>query len=320
MKVCSFIPAVTQMIYDMGLQDRLCGVTFECPVQARAEKPVLVHCLLEGKELNGEEIDRVYAAAKASGKSLYWVDETLLQEIAPDVIFTQDVCEVCQIDTRCVAAAVARLPKQPRLVAISPADLDEVFQSALTIAREMGREEAAYAYLARLRQRQDAILQKLYQHRMPLRKVALLEWLQPMYNCGHWIPFQIACAGGIDLLSHPRGDSVVLPFDKLRKYDPEVIVLAPCGYTVEQTRAELSRLWSRRDSWLHHEGWQQLQAVQQHRVYVADYSLFTQPSASTLVDGITLLAALFHPDLFTVPEHLRSAYLPHQAAVAAVSA
>lgn len=305
MKVCSFIPAVTQMIYDMGLEDLLYGVTFECPARARAEKAVLVHCLWEGRALNGEEIDRLYRAAKASGQSIYWVEEALLQAIAPDIIFTQDVCEVCQIDTRCTAAAVSRLPKPPRLISVSPADLDDVFTSALTIAREMGREEAAYAYLARLRKLQDEILQTLYRHRMPLRKVALLEWLQPMYNCGHWIPYQIACAGGIDLLSHPRGDSMVLPFEKLVKYDPEVIVLAPCGYTVHQTCAELERLWREPGSFLHDEAWQALQAVQHRQVYIADYDLFTQPSASTLVDGIRLLAALFHPELFEVPAHLQ---------------
>ncbi|MBX6381076.1 MAG: ABC transporter substrate-binding protein [Thermoflavifilum aggregans] len=319
MKVCSFIPAVTQMIYDMGLQDMLHGVTFECPAPARAEKAILVHCLLEGRQLNGEEIDRVYSAAKASGQSLYWVEEELLQAIEPDVIFTQDVCEVCQIDTRCTAAAIARLRRQPRLVAISPADLDDVFQSAITIAREMGREEAAYAYLAKLRQQQDDILRTLYQHRMPLRKVALLEWLQPMYNCGHWIPYQIACAGGIDLLSHPRGDSIVLPFEKLVKYDPEVMVLAPCGYTVQQTQAELNRLWQQPDSFLHHEAWHRLQAVRNQQVYLADYDLFTQPSASTLVDGIGLLAGLFHPELFVVPAHLQHKYQPlHHLPVAVV--
>ncbi|MCL6524257.1 MAG: ABC transporter substrate-binding protein [Thermoflavifilum sp.] len=308
MKVCSFIPAVTQMIYDMGLQDMLYGVTFECPPQARAEKQVLVHCIWEGREWNGEEIDRMYSAAKASGQSIYWVEEELLQAIAPDIIFTQDVCEICQIDTRCTAAAIARLPKQPKLISISAADLDEVFESAILIAREMGREEAAYAYLSELRRRQDEILEKLYKQRMPLRKVALIEWLHPLYNCGHWIPFQIACAGGIDLLSHPRGDSIVMPVEKLIKYDPEIIVFAPCGYTVAQTRAELNRLRASGQGLISDLNWQQLQAVRHHRVYLASYDLFTQPSASTLVDGICLLAGLFHPDLFTVPEHLQDKY------------
>ena len=114
MKACSFLPAATRMIYDMGLQDMLHGVTFECPSEA-SDKPAVVRCLLEGHSYNSEEIDRIFSASKAQGKSLYYVDDALLQEIAPDIIFTQDVCEVCQIDTTCTAAAIAKLPKQPVL-------------------------------------------------------------------------------------------------------------------------------------------------------------------------------------------------------------
>ncbi|MBY0425681.1 MAG: ABC transporter substrate-binding protein, partial [Cytophagales bacterium] len=120
MKVCSFIPAVTQMIYDMGLQEFLFGVTFECPLPARDEKDILVRCILEGKNYSSTEIDTIFSASKAQGKSLYYVDEDLLQKISPDIIFTQDVCEVCQIDTKCTADAVAKLAKSPELVPISP--------------------------------------------------------------------------------------------------------------------------------------------------------------------------------------------------------
>ena len=109
MKVCSFLPAATQMIYDMGLQDMLHGITFECPVQALSEKQKVVRYVLEGKKYSSTEIDKIFSASKAQGKSLYYVDDALLQSIEPDVIFTQDVCEVCQIDTACTAAAVAKL-------------------------------------------------------------------------------------------------------------------------------------------------------------------------------------------------------------------
>ena len=108
MKACSFLPAATKMIYDMGLQDLLYGVTFECPPEA-ADKPAVVRCMLEGKNYSSTEIDKIFSASKAQGKSLYYVEEELLQAIAPDIIFTQDVCEVCQIDTACTAAAVAKL-------------------------------------------------------------------------------------------------------------------------------------------------------------------------------------------------------------------
>src|SRR5215813_2207718 len=157
MKACSFIPAVTRMIYDMGLQHHLYGVTFECPAEALGEKPRLVRCVLEGKNYSSTEIDKIFSASKAQGKSLYYVDEELLQAISPDVIFTQDVCEVCQIDTACTAAAVAKLEKQPHLIPLTPNNLADVFNTAITIASALGKEEAAYNYLATLQKRIDHI-------------------------------------------------------------------------------------------------------------------------------------------------------------------
>lgn len=303
LKIVSFLPAATQMIYDMGLDHMLYGVTFECPEPALAQKPKVVRCVLEDNHLSSAEIDTVFSAAKASGKSLYYVDEDLLQQIEPDIIFTQDVCEVCQIDTACTSAAIARLKKQPQLIALTPQTLQDVYQTAITIATALGNEEKGYQYLAQLQQITNTILDTLRQHQMPLKTVALLEWIQPIYNCGHWIPYQIAMAGGIDLLSHPGGDSIVTAWDKIVRYNPEIIVLAPCGFSIHRTRKEIHLLTTLPE-------WNTLKAVQNHQVYLANFNLFTQPSAGTLVNGIALLAALFHPQLFQVPATLQDTYLP----------
>jgi iron complex transport system substrate-binding protein len=302
MKACSFLPAATRMIYDMGLEDLLHGVTFECPPEA-AGKPAVVRCLLEGHSYGSEEIDRIFSASKAQGKSLYYVDETLLQEIAPDVIFTQDVCEVCQIDTTCTAAAVSKLPKQPVLIPLTPGNLEQVFATAVTIATALGREEAAYRYLSALQKRIDQTTDSLRAHRSPLKRVLIMEWIEPIYNCGHWIPYQVAYAGGIDMLSNPGGDSIVTPWEKIVRYDPEVLVIAPCGFHTARAREELHLLQQK-------PGWEGLQAVRNDAVYLADYDLFTQPSPGTLTEGIELMAALFHPGIFSVPAPLRHKYLP----------
>ena len=286
----------------MGLQHLLYGVTFECPAEALKEKPKLVRCVLEDKQYSSAEIDKIFSASKAQGKSLYYINEELLQKIQPDIIFTQDVCEVCQIDTQCTAAAVTKLKKQPLLIPLSPQNLEDVYNTAITIATAMGKEEKAYSYLASLKQKTDSILDSLRQHRMPLKRVSLFEWIEPVYNCGHWIPFQIAKAGGIDMLGNPAGDSIVMSWEKIVKYDPEVLVVAPCGFETKRTKQEMSLL-------IQKPGWNELKAVQVRQVYLADYDLFTQPSASTLVDGIELLAALFHPGLFQVPNHLLNKYL-----------
>lgn len=306
MTASSFLPAATKMIYDMGLQHLLQGITFECPHEALAEKQKVVRCVLEGNNYSSTEIDKIFSASKAQGKSLYYVDEEVLQAISPDVIFTQDVCEVCQIDTACTAAAVAKLEKQPALIPLTPNTLHDVFNTAITIATAMGSEEAAYTYLAALQKRIDAIIDGLRLHKAPPKRVMVMEWLAPIYNCGHWIPYQIAYAGGIDMLSNPGGDSIVTMWEKIVKYDPEVLVIAPCGFTISRTGEEIHLLTEKKE-------WAQLTAVRNNAVFMADYDLFTQPSASTLTDGIELLAALFHPTLFTVPPHLQHKYQPlHQ--------
>ncbi len=302
MKACSFLPAATKMIYDMGLQHLLHGVTFECPQLALNEKPKVVRCVLEGKYYSSIEIDKIFSASKAQGKSLYYVDEDLLQEIQPDVIFTQDVCEVCQIDTKCTAAAVSKLEKQPLLIPLTPHNMDDVFNTAVVIASALGNEEAAYIHLALLQLKIGTILVTLRLHRMPLKRVSLFEWIEPVYNCGHWIPFQIAQAGGIDMLSNPAGDSMVTMWEKIIKYNPEIIIIAPCGFEVKRSLEEMHLLTAK-------QGWLDLLAVQSKQVYVLDYDLFTQPSASTLVDGLELLASVFHRELFEVPQSLRYKYV-----------
>ncbi len=298
MKVCSFLPAATQMIYDMGLQDFLYGVTFECHPEAIAEKAKVVRCILVGNNYTSAEIEQIFSASKAGGKSLYYVDEELLQSIEPDIIFTQDVCEVCQIDTACTAAAIAGLKKQPLIIPLTPQNLDDVYTTAITIATAMGHEEKAYSYLSSLQQRTAAILDRLCLHQMPLKRVSLLEWIEPIYNCGHWIPFQIAQAGGIDMLGNPSGDSIVTSWEKVVKYDPQVLIIAPCGFHLSRSLQELNLLTQKKE-------WNDLQAVQNKQVHIVDFDLFTQPSASTLVNGIELLAALFNPSIFEIPNHLQ---------------
>jgi iron complex transport system substrate-binding protein len=304
MKACSFLPAATRMIYDMGLQHLLVGVTFECTAEA-AGKPKVVRCLLEGKKYSSAEIDKIFSASKGQGKSLYYVDEELLNELKPDIIFTQDVCEVCQIDTACTAAAIANLEKQPQVISLTPRDLEDVFQTALTIAEALGRAEAAYRYLADLQKRMSNIQDILRKNKMPRVRVMLMEWIDPVYNCGHWIPKQIARAGGIDRLANPAGDSAVISWERIIKYNPAVLIVAPCGFSTGRSLEEMPLLFQK-------QGWMGMDAVQHNRVYVLDFDLFTQPSAGTLVDGIELLAALFFPQLFTVPRQLQNKFIHWQ--------
>ncbi|RYY31405.1 MAG: ABC transporter substrate-binding protein [Chitinophagaceae bacterium] len=309
--ICSsFLPAATQMIYDMKLDHLLDGITFECPSRALIKKQKVVRCVLEGNNYSSIEIDRIFSASKAQGKSLYYVDEPVLASIAPDIIFTQDVCEVCQIDTACTEAAVSKLANPPKLIPLSPNTLEDVFNCAVTIASALGFEEAAYQHLAALQYRIDNVIDKLRENRLPPKRVMIMEWIEPIYNCGHWIPYQVANAGGIDMLSNPGGDSIVTSWEKIVRYNPEVLVIAPCGFDTERSLREISILTSKTE-------WEKLTAVQNNAVYLADYDLFTQPSAGTLTDGIEVLAAMFNPSVFNVPPHLKHKCRPLWAEVSA---
>lgn len=297
MKICSFIPSATSMIYQLGLEEHLYGVTFECP----SDKPKVVRSHLEGNNLSSTEIDKIVSQSKKQGKSLYYIDDELLQAISPDIIFTQDVCEVCQIDTAYVHRSVHKLKKQPRLIPLNPQNLDDVYQNALTIAKTMSNEDAAIRLLGQIKERTEHITDKLRKNNSPIRRVMLIEWIDPIYNCGHWIPYQIAQAGGVDMLSNPSGYSVITPWEKIIRYNPEVIVIAPCGYTAERAIEEAGNLIAKPE-------WDNLLAVKNDEVYFADADLFTQP-ALTLADGIELLAALFFPNIFQVPQKLEHKYL-----------
>ncbi|WP_233901083.1 ABC transporter substrate-binding protein [Tenacibaculum piscium] len=297
MKVSSFMPAVTQMIYDMGLEEYLDGITFECPAIALAEKQVAVKYKLEGQTLTSDEINTIFSKTKAEGGTLYYVDEPVLESIAPDIIFTQDVCDVCQIDTESVAKSACKLAKQPTLISITPNSLDDVFENALTIAKAMGKEEIGIKYVQKLKNRIYNIVDTQRANRIQSKSVMLLEWIDPLFNCGHWIPHQIGYAGGIDLLSHPSGDSIVISWDKIVKYNPEILIIAPCGYGISRTMEDMQFLEDKPE-------WSSLKAVKNKQVFIADFAMFTQSSASTLVDGIACLSAMIHPNYFEVSSEL----------------
>ncbi|MBI1835840.1 MAG: ABC transporter substrate-binding protein [Flavobacteriia bacterium] len=293
MKVCSFLPAATSMIYQMGLEEFLCGVTFEC----HSDKPKIVRSFLEGNNYSSEEIEKIVSESKQIGRDLYYIDEDLLQSIEPDIIFTQDVCDVCQIGTSYAERAIYKLKKQPLVIPLTPRNLNDVYDNAVTIAKAVGKEQAAFNLLAELKKRTDKVLETLRKNNAPLKRVMVMEWLNPIYNCGHWIPYQIAQAGGVDMLSNPAGYSIITEWSKIIQYNPEVLVVAPCGFNIEKAAKEIDKLTER-------EGWDDLIAVKNNSVYLADADLFTCPSTH-LVDGIELLASVFHPELFKLPNDLQ---------------
>ena len=293
MKVCSFLPAATQTIYDLGLQDFLHGVSFECPPKALQEKKIVVRCILEGNNYSSEEINTIFSNSLQTGRSLYYLEDEIIKDISPDIIITQDTCEICLIDTKCVQQLMPKLSKQPSIISISPDNLQDVLNTVITIGQAFNEIEKANNFLLKLVQRIQDVQNKLNSEKLSSRKILFLEWLDPFFNCGHWIPNQIEKAGGIDLLGVAGQNSYAIPFQKIVDYNPEIIVIAPCGFNIDRTENDFKKVFPKYPFHL-------LQAVQNNQVFIADFDLFTQPSPSTLVDGIELLATIFFPEHFTL--------------------
>ncbi|MDI9358787.1 MAG: ABC transporter substrate-binding protein [Phycisphaerales bacterium] len=298
MKVCSFLPAATQMIYDMGLDTYLEGVTFECPTKALKEKEVVVRCIIENNNYSSHEIDKIFSESKRNNKSLYWVENQKLKAIEPDIIFTQDTCEVCQIDTNCARMSIAFMDKPATLIPLSPNSLEDVFNTALTIAQSLNCKEKGVAYVSENRQRLNAILEIQKNNCLKPINMALLEWIDPFYNCGHWIPDQIKQAGGIDQIANPHGDSSRITLTRILNYNPDILVIAPCGFSIERTERDLNVFIEKNPIF------KELSAFKNNRIFLANYDLFTQPSLSTLIDGIELLSHFFYPRFFNAPDFL----------------
>lgn len=293
---CSFLPAATSIIQQLGCTEQLVGVTFECPI----DRPRVVRSRLEGATRTSEEINAVVAGYKARGESLYYIDMDLLATLQPDVIFTQDVCPVCQIDTPMVEAAARQLPKSPEIVPLLPHRLEEVWQDIRKVALHLKAEQAGEQVLLMIENRLSAVRHAVRNVRR--KKIAFLEWPDPLYNCGHWIPDQITIAGGQDDLANPGGYSRTITWSQLQDANPEVLVFGACGLPLSQAAEEVGRL-------ARHDGWSHLQAVQQQQVYAVDGDWFTCPGPE-LANGVALLAHLLHPAQLGQPDDADGHFLP----------
>jgi iron complex transport system substrate-binding protein len=233
-RIVSFLPAATEIVYALGAGNDLVGRSHECdyPPSVRS-LPVVSRPALSLDGLSQAEIDDAVAGRLASGESLYVVDEILLDSLAPDVILTQDLCQVCAPSGNELTRALASIPSRPEVLYLTPRTLAEIDANIVEVGRAIGREAEAHALVARNRER-IARLERPDRR----RRVMFLEWTDPPYCAGHWVPEMIELAGGEDPLGRPGADSVRVSWDDVYAAEPEVVIVAPCGYGL----AEAERL------------------------------------------------------------------------------
>jgi iron complex transport system substrate-binding protein len=291
MRICSFLPSATEIVYSLGLGDQLYGVTRSCDYPAEAlAKPVVVRSILDEEGLTSTDIDRIVKEHARNGQSVYHIDMEALRAADPDLILTQELCDVCAVGYQDVLTQVKDLPKTPRVVSLNPTSLEDVLRDMLTVGEVTGTSERARAAVAHLRQRIDAIRQRAAQvSRRP--RVFCLEWMDPLFVSGHWIPEMVDIAGGTDGIGNHGTPSSQISWERVRGYQPEVVILMPCGADVPKTLSELDYVRAL-------PGWSELPAVRHSRVYAVNASAYFSRSGPRLVDGLELLAQIIQPELF----------------------
>jgi iron complex transport system substrate-binding protein len=289
-RIVSFLPSATEMAYALGLGDRLLAVSHECDYPAAAKsKPVVVRPLLPVERMTQGEIDRQVTQRLRDGKSLYELDEGAIRELAPDLILTQDLCQVCAASGNEATQLLASLPRKPQVLSMTPKSLEGIFATVLELGEATGTAERARELIAAARARLAQVEKKTRGAAQRVR-VFCMEWLDPPYCCGHWVPEMIDFAGGQDDLARRGTDSVRIAWEQVQSYAPEVLVVMPCGYGLTKAASLAQGLRA-------YPGWNELPAVRSDQVYVVDANSYFARPGLRVVDGTELLAHLLHPQL-----------------------
>ncbi|NOX36951.1 MAG: cobalamin-binding protein [Calditrichaeota bacterium] len=304
-RIVTLLAAATEIVCALGLQDHLVGISHECDYPESIRD--LPRCTSPKFQLDGTsyDIDQRVRAIAQEGLSVYRMDVDLLNRLRPDVIVTQIQCEVCAVSLPEVERAVAQLvSSRPQIVPLNPVSLSDVWEDIHRVARALNVPHRGERLVAQLKQRMAAIHRK--SRGCPNRpRVVSIEWLDPLIVGGNWMPELVERAGGKHLLAQAGQHSPIISLDQLLNCDPDVLVIVPCGFTIDQTLKEMPTLTTR-------EEWAQLQAVQNGRVFIADGNQFFNRSGPRLVESLEMLAEMLHPNQFDFGHRDRNwiAYMP----------
>jgi iron complex transport system substrate-binding protein len=285
MRIVSLVPNGTEILFALGAGDLVVGVSHECDYPPAARRlPILTGSALR-PGMSPSEVDIAVSAQVGLGESLYTLDEARIAELEPDLIVTQQLCPVCAVSTEQVHGAVRPLPRCPDLLSLDPKTLTDVFADIRRVGQAVGREAEAEALLADLESRLDMVRARVATRPRPW--VLALEWLDPPFAGGHWVPEMIQLAGGLDAVAERGDPSRRMTWKEIQEVDPEVIVVMPCGFDEAGAALQIQEI-------SHRPEWRSLNAVRRGRVYPVDANgCFSRPGPR-LVNGIEWLADLFH--------------------------
>ena len=295
MRIVSLLPSATEIVCALGLADSLVGVTHECdhPPEVKG-KPVLTASRITGKDLTSVEIDHAVSTRLGGHESLYTLDEKGLQLLHPELVLTQELCAVCAVSYAEVQKAARVLDARTRVVSLEPTTLEEVFGTIELVGTLADRVTQATELVESLRARVAAVQARITDQ-TPRPRVWVCEWLDPPYSAGHWVSAQVEIAGGQEVFQRIGLPSTRVAPEEIVRRAPEVIILAPCGFHVDEVEREATRV-------TFFPGWDDLPAVKAGEVWAVDASSYYSRPGPRLVDGVELMARILHPEMFGAPD------------------
>ena len=289
-RIVTFLPSATELIYSLGAEDKLFGVTHECNYPSGAKtKPRVISSVFDPASMSSKQIDDKICQLMTEGKEIYSLNKENLLNAEPDLIISQNICEVCSAHTEHVKMAVDILEKKPDVYTMDPHDVSEILVSIREISKKIGKEKEGNELVDLLSKRLEFVKSKMFEKRP---KVIAIEWVDPFFTSGHWIPEMIEIAGGENLISAKKMPSRKMKLEEIKEANPDIIVMMPCGFDVKRTISEYNNVLAKNTNW------NELKAVKKNNVYAVDAnSYFSKPSLRTIT-GIEILAGIIHPDVF----------------------
>ena len=290
MRIISLLPSATEIAHFAGVGDDLVGVTHECDYPPGVENlPRLTSTSIDQRSMTSAEIDAVVGERLTDSESIYSLDAKLLEELNPDLVLTQGLCDVCAVSSNIVEQATAALPETPRVLSMNPTTLDEVLDVTVEVGDAVGCGAEARARVAALCERLARVEEAVAG--LPRPRVGCTEWLDPPISAGHWVPEMVRLAGGEEIFAHAGEPSKRLTWEEVFGAAPEVLVLMPCGFDAVRAAGEARVLPGI-------PGWEDLAAVRNGRVWAVDANSYYSRPAPRLVEGVEILAGILHPEAF----------------------
>jgi iron complex transport system substrate-binding protein len=300
------LPSATEILYEIGAGSQIVGVTHECNYPKEAKlKPKIINSAFDPSKMSSKEIDDKIVELFSNGKDIYIINDNLLKELRPDIIVAQGICEVCSPFTKEIRRAISILGYNPKVIILDPSDISDILDNIYEISKSVGKIKKGQNLVKSLENKINKIKNiTQIKKKKDLPKILCLEWIDPFFTAGHWVPEMVEIAGGLNGLSKNKEQSKRASLEEIKKFDPDKIILMPCGFNIDRTIKE----YKNSSTLNKNQAWNNLRAIKNNELYAVDAgSYFSKPGPRTIT-GIEILAKIVYPKEFNNIETPENSY------------